>query len=601
METIRNVLESLDPSGSGDESARARALVARLSGARDHVALDRVSNALVHERPDLAIGLVFGGVSDDTRRILQSAHGSGLKFGPALADGIQLDVQSSEGARALLALDADVTSRIRVLRVGSLVDARSAMSLLRALPDLAPLCETLEVRARKLGAEAGHAIAGSKHLVSLLLWTFSIGAEGAKSLAAMQALRRLSLVEDLGDEGATELAPLTNLRDLELRNCRLTGRGLKAALAGTKGLTRLHVRENALGNVGVRAIVAAAAPTLVELGVEMCKLDDKLIALLGACTELRELRASNDPISATGLRALSHLALETLAIEGSDLGGAGRDVLASFPHLTTLVASNAKIDSRGAQVVASLPSLTKADLGVNPLDAAGASALASSGSLRELDLFGTGIGDDGVRALGGLHTLEHLRISEDRLSVQTLAALGRLPRVRSLDLFAARLEPEGGAELARATHLEVLKIHGAGIGDAAFRGLARLTKLRQLFAGRNDVSLAGLSEIAALQSLWQLDLQGNEIGDAGAAVLRALPNLTNLKLEHCALGDSGALALVRLPRLETLNVAFNDLHADALAAIAACSTLRSMEIGNNPISAAEKADLVARFPRVRFL
>ena len=172
-----------------------------------------------------------------------------------------------------------------------------------------------------------HFISHNSTLKDIRLFDINIGLENARTLA--MALRERQL-KSLTGFCMTE----NNIQDAALQE-------ITAALSDFSSLRDLCVSSTLIGRGGYEslgAIIRSAAVHLRYISIPETDLSDvdlqTLVAALANTTSLRQLNLSrNRSITATGLRALSHLfhsacPLETLFLERINIGDEGAEILA---------------------------------------------------------------------------------------------------------------------------------------------------------------------------------------------------------------------------------------------------------------------------------
>jgi hypothetical protein len=242
-------------------------------------------------------------------------------------------------------------------------------------------------------------------------------------------LARLDLCGDrIGLFGVRELAAagcLRSLTQLYLAGADVGAEGAHALAEGCSSLARLDLRDNALGDDGLR-VLASAEPlgSLAQLYLERNQIgvDGALALAGGSLRSLARLDLSRNSVGDGGVSALA---------AGSSLGS-----------LTSLYLGGNGIGPVGAQALAEggLRSLTHLYLDGNGLGDEGVRALAAGSglrSLRQLDLGGTGVTDEGARALAasdGLRSLQRLRLWRNDVSYDAARALGESLRGCRVDV-----------------------------------------------------------------------------------------------------------------------------------------------------------------------
>ena len=329
--------------------------------------------------------------------------------------------------------------------------------------------------------------------------------------------------------GPTEPAPwlaLTGLTSLDLGSNSIGADGARA-LAALTGLTSLALGSNSIGADGARALAALTGLTRLYLGSN--NIGDDGARALAALTGLTSLDLHNNGIGADGARALAALTgLTSLDLRNNGIGADGARALTALTGLTSLDLSSNDIGADGARALTVLTGLTCLDLSFNGIGADGASALAALTSLTSLHLGWNSIGDDGAHALAALTSLTSLHLSSNGIGADGASALTALTGLTSLHLNFNSIGGDGARALAALTGLTSLYLGSNSIGDDGARALAALTGLTRLYLAFNGIGDDGASALAALTGLTCLDLSFNGIGDISS--FEALNKLENLTL-----------------------------------------------------------------------
>ena len=409
---------------------------------------------------------------------------------------------------------------------------------------------------------------------------------------------------EFGDAPLRHLAPLTWLRMLNLRNTKVTLRGL-AVLRRLPLITHLDLSENPIGD-GVTPILVRLN-RLRYLRMDSVSLTDLGLRDLGRITSLQVLRLwgstvtdagmaqlaklvqlrwlsvvwsrrmllhphqrRSAPISftSTGLKQLRSLRqLVALDVTQSGVTDSGLPYLASLPRLQVLALYGNAITATGLPQLRPLKRLRILNLAHTPIGDAGLAELGRWQGLHTLSLSRTGITDQGLRHLRRLHALRVLRLDENPIGDGAAKWLSLLPRLRVLDLRDTRLTGSGVILLAKIRDLRQLNLfltHARG--QAALRALGTLRQLRALTLWRGagayltplvalsrlvrlspgcNVTPQSLAALAKLTTLRHLTLQCRQVTDQGLARLSSLPQLQSLFLNGASITDA---ALRTLPR-----------------------------------------------------
>jgi internalin A len=174
-------------------------------------------------------------------------------------------------------------------------------------------------------------------------------------LAKFEKLQKLSLPFLVTDAGIKELAPLTQLRTLELLGCQVTDAGLKE-LAPLKNLQSLMLKRTDITDAGLKEL--AALQNLRDLDVSITAVTDAGLKHLAPLTHLHRLDLSgNRAITDAGMKELADLEnLQTLWLYVTNIGDAGLKELRGLKKLRELRVYSTKVTEVGvAELQRALP------------------------------------------------------------------------------------------------------------------------------------------------------------------------------------------------------------------------------------------------------
>ncbi len=236
----------------------------------------------------------------------------------------------------------------------------------------------------------------------------------------------------------SELAMLTTLQQLDLRECVLSNEQLKSivpplvalralrlsgkggatsvdddgmvALAGCTDLRVLAIDELWVSEVGLKEL--QACHQLSELYIAGTTVVDDSMAAVAQFKQLKKLRLARTQVSDVGLLALVGLKLEDLDLsECSQVNDAAMKVIAQFPTLTRLNLWRDAVSDEGISQLAGLQRLTWFNLDNTQLTDAGLDHLMGMKELTFLHLGSTGVSDAGMPKLTGLTKLKDLKVT----------------------------------------------------------------------------------------------------------------------------------------------------------------------------------------------
>ena len=311
-------------------------------------------------------------------------------------------------------------------------------------------------------------------LYSNMLWEIHefVVPEGSMNLHELSNLPYLQklTIHDQTLDSVSFLAPLSNLKELHLTDCRFPANEL-GIIAGLPVLERLT-----LSNCGMSTIAGLEnAQRLTDLDLQNNTVRN--LEPLSNLINLRNLNLSHN--AATSLNALSTLVnLETLDVSYNVLSSISP--IATCRNLTTLLANNNKITNLDA--IDNLTALTILNVNKNALS--DVSVLGNCTGLVELD-----IGSNGITDISALHTLTEMELFT--FSYNQVVSLPDWPsgcKLRSID--------------------------GTNNLVESLDSLRNMHQLTHVFMDYNN--LTSISPIAGCYNLVQVNVYGNEIDNVDA-------------------------------------------------------------------------------------
>lgn len=491
----------------------------------------------------------------------------------------------------------------------------AGLSALSGLPAL----RRLSLRAcPDLGAALGQ-LSSLGSLEHLKLDDVELAERGLSPLASLTALRSLSLAacRGLRDEHLAALAPLSELRALNLAASGLRGRGLAnlratrlasldlsgcAALdqAGLLALTELSDLERlSLAGASLRGLdlaVLAALPRLVELDLSGSGIDDRGLAGLAGAAALRRLDISRcDGLSQEGVAALAAAPrLEAVEVEGLGISpGQLRALLKAPISLEDRRGLEAELAALGERVETARSLMRRAEIelelgrpgrayrarvdhGALGRDEEDFWALAAELAAEERDLVASLTGEE--LRLAGRRYDEVWSWGPGKLFRDEIVRFGsdRLLPARAVDLGDPARDPDSRRVLDRLTELQALE---------------------HLQARRGALELGDWKALCAHPTLRSLDLSGGAAGAEELKVLGARDDLIALSLLHDGLGDADLDRLGVFRRLRSLTLrpgsAEPGLRGAGLGGLGALGGLTSLVIEAAPIDDGSLAILSA--------
>lgn len=269
-----------------------------------------------------------------------------------------------------------------------------------------PLAPTVEWL-RSVGAKNGnrdYTTADLKKVISLRLAVNQKvdDAALAEHVAKLTSLQSLNLdATRVTDAGLAHLAPLTNLRRLDLGSLKgITGEGM-AHLAALSELESLSLQQSGI-------------------------VDRDLARVADALPHLRKLSLAWLPVDS------------------------GLEYLEELEHLEDLDLFHAKVTDAGAAHLAKLTGLKKLLLWHTEITDRGLASIAGLEDLETLYLEGTRVTDTGMAHLSKLAKLSYLWIPDLPITDRGLANLANCEALRTIHAPKTKITPKGIAELVKS-------------------------------------------------------------------------------------------------------------------------------------------------------
>lgn len=311
--------------------------------------------------------------------------------------------------------------------------------------DLKKAIETL----RATGAELDQNSAGQ--VTGVVMGDVEVTDTLATQIALLDGLQELTIGESaMTTAGWQKLGKLTNLQQLDLRDCPLNNEQLEAIVAGLTKLKALRLN----GTSGRTTV------------------DDSGLAGLANCPELK-----------------------VLAMDGLWVGSQGLEHLKGNLKLIELYASGTTIDDDAAELLAGFPTLKKLRLSRTSVGTAGIAGLSKL-PLVDLDISeASGITDETLEIVGQLKSLKRLNLWRDTVSDAGVAHLAGLTELEWLNLDNTQLTDAGLPHLSGLAKLNFLHLGSTPVTDAGMPSLVSLKSLKDLKVTRTAVTEAGVEVV----------------------------------------------------------------------------------------------------------
>jgi Leucine-rich repeat (LRR) protein len=374
-----------------------------------------------------------------------------------------------------------------------------------------------------------------------------------------------------GDSIMSHIAYLTGLKELKLGKTRITVRGWKLI----RSLTSLELLSVGRGITDAGLAEIAHLSSLKALYLRDHNLSNTGLAHLAQITSLEELELSGGRINDAALSHLTKLpSLEYLLLTGENFTDNGMVHLKNVPSLRTLHFGHmTQLTDKALVHLCQIPNLERLNLHWNEnITDSGVAHLAKLSSLKMLDVGHARVTNEGSGYLSGIRSLEYLDINARRLNDTGLQHLSELNNLKYLKVSRPHYgnpnmdkdyyTDKSVMSLSKLNQLEELTVGSVGLTDKSMPYIAKLKNLRSLNLFGCSITNRGLAELRTLKSLKKLSVSYGDVTVSGLTQLSALPNLTNLKVGSFR-RDISVLDLDGFAKLENLSLGFNRRSGDS--------------------------------------
>jgi len=245
-------------------------------------------------------------------------------------------------------------------------------------------------------------------LIGLHLYGTIIGESQIKAIKALKELESLSL------DSCNVTAKIIN--DLDLRN-----------------LMRLDLQANFLGDKELMKVIFPQRLTSLNLSKNI--ITDEGLKNILHLKELKELILCWNKIELKGIKSFQFKKLQTLELDGNNIGSEGANNLKIPPSVRNLDLSNNNIGDDGAMNLKIPPGVRNLDLSHNHIGDKGAMNLKIPPGVRNLDLRHNKIGDEGAKNLNLPEGLKYLDLSHNKIGDKGIEDLKIPSSVINLNLI----------------------------------------------------------------------------------------------------------------------------------------------------------------------
>lgn len=334
----------------------------------------------------------------------------------------ECDVRFANESNALTSADIDpllvIPQLVRLDLTGRWVDD-ALMQQFVALPRLV----TLAMHHGRLTADGVRALALARDLTVLMLDATVTDASALEALPLLPNLRRFTLQRTpLPQVAAETLGATSTLTALSLRDAELTDERVRA-LRGLP-LRTLDVGRNPLTDGALPGLVSSLLESVQTLALDGTGITGAGALHLRSCTNLRELDLSSTTVDTDRLAHLLHtLPLEHLALNWTPVD-AGVFVRTRARTLTSLELRGNHWPKRAWSLLATAcPQLTRLDLAYSSVDDEHLAHIADLQHLTHLNLRSAAITDAAVEQVLGLPQLEWLGVQGTLLTRDGINAI----------------------------------------------------------------------------------------------------------------------------------------------------------------------------------
>lgn len=342
-----------------------------------------------------------------------------------------------------------------------------------------------------------------------------IGA-GAKSVEKEGMLVEISIQDgaSVTAEDMALFAKLSDLRKLQIFNCRTLNDEMAAPVLGLKQLTSLAFTNSIISDATVAAIVKAF-PNLTELDLSSnTNMTNGVLKLLVDLKKLQRLTLVQNRFNELNTRQLAKMPeLRVLDLRGNmEAGDMTLEVVSKLPKLVALKHRSNVVSDSGMEYLANAGELDSLLIQDFKITSESGAHIAKLKKLTQLEIFRCqAFGTDGVLALKGLE-LERLTLRDlPDVGDPAMELLNHLPKLKKLYLHElGSLSDEGLKNLASLQSLELLDIWSiVGMTDATIDAIAKLPNLKELSIRSTSITDASIDKLLAMPKLQSLTLKDN--------------------------------------------------------------------------------------------
>ena len=239
--------------------------------------------------------------------------------------------------------------------------------------------------------------------------------------------------------------------------------------------------------------------------------------------------------------------LESIVARDSSIDDKGLAPLSRCRNLKRLHLNGAPLTDAGLAHLAGLTRLEDLNLTGTYITDAGLSQLKALRQLKRFSFNGTSVSLSGVIRL---FVDQQQRTLIDALSAMGLIRFDAQGRVVAIDVASTSFGDQDMAHLQELPALTELQLTATHVTDAGMSHVRKLPRLEQLYLAKCAVSDTGLAHVAALPRLRAINLYGTQLTTAGLEHLMGLEHLELLMITDVKLDPAAVDKLKnKLPRL----------------------------------------------------
>ncbi len=276
----------------------------------------------------------------------------------------------------------------------------------------------------------------------------------AEALSKLSDLQNLTINKsELTTEGWSKIGKLSQVRQLDLRDCKLDNSQLKAAVSGLKELVSLKMSgkngDTTVDDDGISAL--KNCPNLKVLAADFLWVSDSGLAELAGLKSLRELYLANSLVDDAALERIATMpSVKKLRVSKTTIGKAGLDKLAALKLEELDLSECSNLDDAALEPVGKIVSLKKLNLWRDAIGDAGVAHLAGLVNLEWLNVDNTQLTDAGLKSFKDFGKLTFLHIGSTAVSNAGMPDLLPLKSLNELKVTRTSVTEEGVAQLKKA-------------------------------------------------------------------------------------------------------------------------------------------------------